>query len=636
MIRHTKSKLHLNASSKINIRPGNRITKHVKVISSEAKIMDLMIAAHIACHSSITSVDHLGELLNNLKITSRGNCIRQHRTKCTALIKNVIYPSLLEDLLEDVGDAKYSLIVDESTDVATKKYLCLCIRYFSAKQCKVKTDFLGLIEVEKVTAEQLYLTLTKYLKTLKLEVKNLVGLGTDGANNLCGKKNSLFTLLRADSPNLQIVKCICHSLNNAASKASELLPRNLDFMCREIFNWFHCSPLRRAEYKHLFDTFNKNEKKTFHNFVQLSATRWLCRYNVINIIIEHYEELKVYFNAIIVDKEKSYSALLLKDMLNDKKNLLYLICLKPILHEVNKLNLTFQKNFIEIGKAHSDIQNLILFLAKKIMKPIFTVTNSLELIIKNLDNELAFAKPTDAHLGIEYCREVKKSGLNAFEIEGVDTRMCIYIKSLLEECCKRLPDNIDHFKKLEYFSPSVILSQTCCKDFESLPFLNMFASEKDIFKIENQYDIIKNVQWKDLYGSDVLDNSYKFWETVKNHKDAVGRLVFTELANFVVTLLSLPSSNATVERIFSIMNIVKNKMRNRMSLPLLNSIIQLRVFFFTQNICCKSFNPSKKMIQKFTNRMYNSDYTEETDEDVLSLQLIVEEDTEYPVLSIDE
>lgn len=85
--------------------------------------------------------------------------------------------------------------------------------------------------------------------------------------------------------------------------------------------------------------------------------------------------------------------------------------------------------------------------------------------------------------------------------------MCTYIKSLLEEYCKRLTDNLDYFKKLEYRYPSIILTQTSCKDFENLPFLNVFTHEKDI-----------------------------------------------------------PNSKATVERIFSIMNIVKNKMINRLSL----------------------------------------------------------------------
>ncbi|CAG9763571.1 unnamed protein product [Ceutorhynchus assimilis] len=122
LIRHTKSKLHLSECSKINVRREHQITKHITVISSEAKIKDLIIAAHIACHSSITSVDHLGELLNNLKITSKNNSIRQHRTKCTALIKNVIYPSLLEDLLEDVGDAKITSIygINGDQEIAEK------------------------------------------------------------------------------------------------------------------------------------------------------------------------------------------------------------------------------------------------------------------------------------------------------------------------------------------------------------------------------------------------------------------------------------------------------------------------------------------------------------------------------------
>lgn len=64
---------------------------------------------------------------------------------------------------------------------------------------------------------------------------------------------SLDTLLKQKSPNLQIVRCICHSLNNALSKATEQLPSNIDFLCSEIYNWFHISPLRRFEYKATFD-----------------------------------------------------------------------------------------------------------------------------------------------------------------------------------------------------------------------------------------------------------------------------------------------------------------------------------------------------------------------------------------------
>ncbi|CAH1726292.1 unnamed protein product [Aphis gossypii] len=110
------------------------------------------------------------------------------------------------------------------------------------------------------------------LKDVGLDVTNLVGIGTDGANNLCGKYNSLFTLLKQKSPNLQIVRCICHSLNNALSKATEQFPSNIDFICREIYNWFHISPLRRFEYKATFDLLNSSNKKLYQ-FKQLSGTR---------------------------------------------------------------------------------------------------------------------------------------------------------------------------------------------------------------------------------------------------------------------------------------------------------------------------------------------------------------------------
>ena len=52
-------------------------------------------------------VDHLGSVVE--KISKKG--ISSHRTKCTALINSVIGPVVHEDLLEDIGNGPYSLIV---------------------------------------------------------------------------------------------------------------------------------------------------------------------------------------------------------------------------------------------------------------------------------------------------------------------------------------------------------------------------------------------------------------------------------------------------------------------------------------------------------------------------------------------
>lgn len=87
----------------------------------------------MACHSALLTMDHLGEVIaRNAKGSKLGN-IRMHRTKCTKILTNVVSPALKEELIADVQGKKFSLIVDETTDVSTEKQLCVIVRYSTAK-----------------------------------------------------------------------------------------------------------------------------------------------------------------------------------------------------------------------------------------------------------------------------------------------------------------------------------------------------------------------------------------------------------------------------------------------------------------------------------------------------------------------
>lgn len=223
------------------------------VITNEQKTIDLKLAVYVATHTAIKSIDHLCEILKIIgKGTTLGN-LKLHRTKCSSLIKCVIAPSLIEELVQDIGTSYFSLIVVESTDVSVFKYLCICIKYFSVKSESINLQFIGIIEIVSCTAESLYKYICKFMDEIHLDLGNVIGIGTDGANNLCGKFNSLFTRLKQKSPNLQIVRCICHSLNNAVSKAPEEFPCTIDYLCREVYNWFPISTTRRDEHKKVFD-----------------------------------------------------------------------------------------------------------------------------------------------------------------------------------------------------------------------------------------------------------------------------------------------------------------------------------------------------------------------------------------------
>lgn len=65
------------------------------------------------------------------------------------------------------------------------------------------------------------------------------------------------------------------------------MPSSLDFVAHEAYNWFKNSPLRKIQYKQIYDLINVNENnKKFKQFVKLSTTRWLARYQVVKRLLE--------------------------------------------------------------------------------------------------------------------------------------------------------------------------------------------------------------------------------------------------------------------------------------------------------------------------------------------------------------
>jgi len=80
----------------------------------------------------------------------------------------------------------YSIILGELTDIGTHKYMAFGVRYHSVALCDMVPGFLGFVEIEKATAEVLRDVFLDFLIQSKLEIKNFIGIGTDGASNLCG------------------------------------------------------------------------------------------------------------------------------------------------------------------------------------------------------------------------------------------------------------------------------------------------------------------------------------------------------------------------------------------------------------------------------------------------------------------
>ena len=75
---------------------------------------------------------------------------------------------------------------------------------------------------------------------------------------------------------------------------------------------------------------------------------------------------------------------------------------------------------------------------------------------------------------------------------------------------------------------------------------------------------------------ETMDTNH-FWACVYNCRNAGGEQPFKELACFALKALTLPISNAVVERVFSVLSCIKIRHRNKMQLLMLESLIRVRV-----------------------------------------------------------
>lgn len=166
------------------------------------------LSMYIAIHAAFLTVGHLSEACKNSFCDSKpAPNMRLHRIKCKNFIVNIFAPHFLDSLKDDIGDAKYSLLIDESTDIAVIKLLGVTIRYYSKTLQKIVSTYLGLVEIESGTAECIVSAIKKFLNKFNLDPQNLLGIGVDNASVNTGINNGVCELAKRELalPNLVVI-----------------------------------------------------------------------------------------------------------------------------------------------------------------------------------------------------------------------------------------------------------------------------------------------------------------------------------------------------------------------------------------------------------------------------------------------
>jgi len=194
----------------------------------------------------------------------------------------IIGDLILQKILTDVNNSPFfSIMFDETTDMAHISQLVLVIRYIKDKI--IREDFIGFIDVHrenfnsnddepKMSGTLIGDTVLNILKKFSLNLDNCIGISTDSCATMVGLERGAVTTLQNDLK--FAVKCPCfnHALNNSLIKGCKVQSiRNTFGTISEVVAFFNSSAKR---------TFVLN-KYLGHSLHSLCQTRWVEKHDSI-------------------------------------------------------------------------------------------------------------------------------------------------------------------------------------------------------------------------------------------------------------------------------------------------------------------------------------------------------------------
>ena len=132
-------------------------------------------------------------------------------------------------------------------DISNEEQMLPLVQYFDMELGRLECKFLSTANVlEKASnadAATLHGIITDHLNILKIPLKNLRALATDGASVITGKTRSLAARLKKDVKSLVAVPCVCHKLALASTDTDVIqVIKNVQTEVTQLWNIFENSP----------------------------------------------------------------------------------------------------------------------------------------------------------------------------------------------------------------------------------------------------------------------------------------------------------------------------------------------------------------------------------------------------------
>ena len=139
-------------------------------------------------------------------------CIKYTSHQIQQEILSIYALKVRQYIRQEIGDSKFSILVDETCDASKREQMAVVIRYVDTHGLS-NERFVGVLHVEETTSAYLKSKIDFIIAKLGLSLQQVRGQGYDGASNMAGEFNGLQAKIMRENSSAYFVHCFAHKLN---------------------------------------------------------------------------------------------------------------------------------------------------------------------------------------------------------------------------------------------------------------------------------------------------------------------------------------------------------------------------------------------------------------------------------------
>lgn len=619
--RHIEATVH---KKKANDRQANKkLSAFLTTQGDETSVIkaELLYTAYISEHNlPISCTDHAGPLFRKMfpdsKIAAKYSC---GRTKTTSLLK-CLSSSTQNDITGILKTKPFALATDGSNDKSNVKLYPIVVTYFCEKQGKIVNMLLSILECNDNTGKGIFDIINEEFEKRNIPWKNCVAFSSDNASTMTGHIKGVISFIKQVQPDINFQGCVCHLLHLAAKNGCAAI-KNFDVeeLLIDIYFYLQNSSKRQHSFQLCQDIYGLKP----HKILKYISTRWLSMHGCIERILQQWEPLLMYFcetNEINKNEQENARYIKIKEKLENPITKAYLLFLENVLPLFLSANIFLQQDEPLIHKIHGTVNNLLMGLIVRFLKPSsvddctdsFTKLECAKRKKQKSSNDLVIGAATRAH--------IKNIPADAVEKFYNDARN-FYVKSV-QYVQAKLPVDDLFLKHAEIANVSARKKIT----YESIEFINgkfpNVLSDKEKDRLEMEFSLY---QFEDFEELDLKnDRTDSIWHKISKIADINGATKYVALPKLIKVLLLVPHSNATSERVFSVVRKNQTDFRPTLGTETLTSLLVEKQKNSNSNCKCYDNVFSNEVLSKAKKSAWSDICSKRKEENPLPSTLNVE------------